>query len=53
MIDESESEGLVKNRRVIIAIVVLVVLAAVVGGVFYFTRSSGTSGVKTAVVTSV
>ena len=41
-----------KNRRVIIAIVVLVVLAAIVGGVFYFTRSSGTSGVKTAQVTS-
>jgi len=42
----------VKNRRVIIAIVVLVVLAAVVAGVFFFTRASGQSGVKTAQVTA-
>ena len=40
-----------KNRRVIIAIVVLVVLVAAVAGVYFYTRSSGTSGVKTAQVT--
>jgi HlyD family secretion protein len=42
----------VKNRRVIIAIVVLVVVAIAVAGVYFFTRSQGTSGVKTAKVES-